>query len=221
MSAEQNNPLELWNRVCKTDPNHTKQADNGKYKFTCVDPQHQLHEATAMWGPYGGKWGLKELRYSHHEIDAKHTIVLNATFFCPQATFEVCADMPFRWNDDAYKKLLTAARSKSLSLLGFNADVFLGQYDDERYVQEMRNKYADQDELRVTMLNVIADCHSDAQLEKCRERVKNMYSNNTINKTLRDECLEAIDGWQPPQNGAPSKSEQEKIRQQELAEANQ
>ena len=41
--------LSLWNKVNVTSPEYTKQANNGRYKFTCVDPMWQtipagLHE---------------------------------------------------------------------------------------------------------------------------------------------------------------------------------
>jgi len=38
------------------------------------------------------------------------------------------------------KKATTDGITKCLSMLGFNADVFLGKFDDNKYVQELKNK---------------------------------------------------------------------------------
>ena len=46
--------------------------------------------------------------------------------------------------EDCRKKLLTDITTKALSFLGFNADVFLGQHDDNKYLsqvsEETKNK---------------------------------------------------------------------------------
>jgi hypothetical protein len=44
-----------------------------------------------------------------------------------------------RLDDDAPKKAMTDALTKGLSHLGVSADVFLGLYDDNKYVQSLKN----------------------------------------------------------------------------------
>ncbi|NEX63424.1 hypothetical protein [Noviherbaspirillum galbum] len=46
-------------------------------------------------------------------------------------------------DEEAPKKSLTDAMSKCLSLLGFGADVFLGRFDDNKYVNDAREVYKD------------------------------------------------------------------------------
>jgi hypothetical protein len=46
-----------------------------------------------------------------------------------------------RIDNDAFKKALTDALTKLLSHLGMNADVFLGMFDDNKYVAEMRERF--------------------------------------------------------------------------------
>ena len=41
---------------------------------------------------------------------------------------------------DALKKAGTDALTKCLSYLGFNADIFMGKFDDNKYVAEMDEK---------------------------------------------------------------------------------
>lgn len=217
MSDKQPNNLELWNSVCQTDPKHTKKANNGKYDFTAVDPQHQLQKATELFGPYGKAWGLKECHFRHHSVGEKEALILDAVFYYPDGEFEVYADMPYRWNDDAYKKITTLARSKALSTLGFNADVYLGQYDDEHYVKDMQAKYADEDQLRKMIFSAIRKASTAAILQSSRDRLDELRGNGAINKPLYDEGLQLISEQEKQlSNGAPPLDEQDAIRQQEI-----
>jgi hypothetical protein len=43
-------------------------------------------------------------------------------------------------DEDSVKKALTDAITKGLSYLGFNADVFLGKFDDNKYVQSLHDE---------------------------------------------------------------------------------
>ena len=44
-------------------------------------------------------------------------------------------------DDDCIKKVATDALTKGLSKLGFNADVFMGRFDDNKYVSTLETKY--------------------------------------------------------------------------------
>lgn len=195
MSDQHSTNMEIWRQVCETDPKHVKKVDI-RGGFTSPDPQIQLRRATELFGPYGTAWGIKQCQWGMIEQEPKWTMTLDAVFFYPGGQFEISVDMPFRANDDCRKKLLTAARSKALSLLGFNADIFIGQYDDERYVSDMRTKFADEDKLRETMLKAIRTSQTDDALAKCRERLDDLRGDNAINKTLYDEALQAIEEQQ-------------------------
>jgi len=46
-----------------------------------------------------------------------------------------------RIDDDFFKKVATDALTKGLSKLGFNADVFMGMFDDNKYVNQISDKY--------------------------------------------------------------------------------
>jgi uncharacterized short protein YbdD (DUF466 family) len=43
---------------------------------------------------------------------------------------------------DFAKKMETDALTKVLSKMGFNADVFMGRYDDNKYVEQMTREHA-------------------------------------------------------------------------------
>ena len=166
-SGEGQENLRLWKSVDKTPPNMTKLVSYGKRKYTTIDPQWQLRVATALWGPYGDRWGMRNLEYRFidiHDRDEKRTfmtssVVLKAEFFYPvngkEVSFEILNDDKWTSGDDTLKKLITNTRSKALSMLGFSADVFLGKFDDAKYVQTLKALYDDQDAFVSTIATAI------------------------------------------------------------------
>ena len=146
--------LELWNKVCKTDPSMTKQANVGGNKITAIKPQYQIKLATEQFGSYGKTWGFKsvELDYSllSHDI-----VIFKGLFFFPEGQFEILNSIKLfkdnaktKIDDDFAKKIETDALTKALSKLGFNADIFLGMYDDMRYVDSL-NQEKSQEQAKV------------------------------------------------------------------------
>ncbi len=130
--------LSLWESVSKTDPAFTKRCDQ-KGGFTSINPYYQIKEATNLWGPYGSAWGLKSINIQLH--DGYGFALLEAIFFCPDTEFFInnaidVVSSKGRKDPDFMKKLETDTITKALSRLGFNADVFLAQFDDLDYVAE-------------------------------------------------------------------------------------
>lgn len=160
--------MRIWDAVCETDPDYTKKVSLGPYKFTAIDAQYQIKRATEFWGPYGTTWGLRELDWTVVDHKDGSALVLKAEFYYPSeelekienpqhmggkggpefinrvikrvGSFEIASDMPYHPKKDCYKKLQTDLTTKALSKLGFNSDVFEGKFDDNRYVQEMRDR---------------------------------------------------------------------------------
>ena len=132
----------LWDKVSKTDPAHTKKVSQ-RGGFTAIDAYHQIHNATQEFGPVGTGWGWSILSYQVHEP----FIIVNLEFWHGNKSqhFAVfgCAELMGKRNDaDAPKKALTDAITKALSYLGFNADVFLGKFDDSKYVEQRQAQVA-------------------------------------------------------------------------------
>jgi len=159
--SEKKDNLELWNRVEKTDPLYTKEVGYGR-KFTSINAQYQVKNATMMFGLYGHKWGIKEIEYDvMSDLPNGEVLVLaKATFFYPWqeekligvATFPISSTIKMvtfnkskgelHLDDEWAKKIETDITTKALSKLGFNADVFLGRYDDNRYVNAVKEEFA-------------------------------------------------------------------------------
>ncbi len=129
--------MELWNKVCRTDPEHTKHV-NQRGGFTAIDAMYQIQEATKVFGPVGKGWGWDfELSYPSND-----TVVAIVELWHTDRTYTVKQVGQKSLNnnrgsdEDAVKKAVTDGLTKCLSYLGFNADVFLGMFDDNKYVEE-------------------------------------------------------------------------------------
>ena len=149
---EQIDNLSLWNKVEKTNPAHTKDAKIGQLSIKAINAQSQIKEATKQFGTYGNTWGLKNLKYSFMDIGTTKMAMLGAEFYYPSGEFEIHTTLKIAYmtqgangylkiDDDFMKKMETDVTTKALSKLGFNADVFMGLYDDNRYVNQMKEEF--------------------------------------------------------------------------------
>lgn len=137
---------EIWDKVCETNPNTTKEVSYGR-KFTAIDAYAQIHRATELFGPVGIGWGWTvEWDYSVPGVVGAD---IDFWFIDPKSNanrgnYHVSGGAPLKGDPnkdhDAKKKALTDAVTKALSYLGFNADVFLGKFDDNKYVEQMKQK---------------------------------------------------------------------------------
>tara|TARA_R110000851_G_scaffold120189_2_gene248420 strand:- start:3190 stop:3822 length:633 start_codon:yes stop_codon:yes gene_type:complete len=134
--------LKLWDSVCVTDPAMTKKANVGGNKITSIKPQYQIKMATEAFGPYGTTWGFSDIEYNY-SLEHYGLVVFKATFFFPEGEFVISNSIKIwkdnaktKLDDDFAKKCETDALTKALSKLGFNADIFMGYFDDMRYVEQ-------------------------------------------------------------------------------------
>jgi hypothetical protein len=147
MSTEKNN-LELWNKVEKTNPKYTKKAKIGGHEITSISPQYQIMMVTEQFGVYGQKWGFKNINLSYDLVEKLNLVVFKGTFFFPDGEFEIINSVKLYINnaltmvdDNFAKKIETDTLTKAISKLGFNADIFMGKFDDLRYVEEMNEQF--------------------------------------------------------------------------------
>ena len=139
--------LELWDSVDTTDPKYTKTV-NQRGGFTAIGAQYQLKRATEHFGPMGIGFGVRE--ESYHKYEDVGLVLYNATFWYKfrgeEGTFPVQSSIKYNYNnrvdDDFAKKLATDALTKGLSKLGFNADVFMGMFDDNKYVNQLKKDFS-------------------------------------------------------------------------------
>ena len=145
--------LWLWRINEQTDPAHTKPVKLGR-SFTAIDPHYQVKRATETFGPIGQGWGWRldesivQLQGKDGEVSLQKCVV--TIWYNDPKSGERCECGPVigmnllttggRVDEDAGKKAVTDALTKGLSYLGFSADVFMGLYDDSRYVDTLRKQ---------------------------------------------------------------------------------
>ena len=144
--------MKLWNLVSKTDPSHTKAVTFGR-KFTAIDAMYQIQTATEQWGSFGAQWGVRGENFIINTITPELVLLAyTAEFYYPEGVFPIHSSLTIlsrdknnnlKLDDEGYKKVATDALTKGLSKLGFNADVFLGKFDDNRYVSQMKEEFSE------------------------------------------------------------------------------
>lgn len=156
--------MRIWQSAKKTDPSATKANTQGGRKTTSINGYWMIQKATELWGPAGSAWGYEILdeRFDEgapiYDKETKqeqcktvmHTLKLGV--FYPGCTKPVVqfGHTPYIYQSkygpitdtEAPKKSLMDALKKCLSMLGFSADVFMGEFDDESYIEELRNEEA-------------------------------------------------------------------------------
>jgi len=131
--------MNLWNKVCVTDPDSTKKVEFGR-KFTAIDAHSQVKAATEQFGPAGQGWGWE---FGEPMFPGNDMVVIKCKLwtsspdqFIEQFGQKLMVNSKGKPDEDAFKKAATDGLTKSLSYLGFNADVFLGLFDDNKYVEK-------------------------------------------------------------------------------------
>ena len=145
-----NTNLELWNKVEKTNPKYTKKANVGGNNITSIAPQYQIKNVTEQFGIYGKTWGFKQLNFDYSLVSEFGLVVLDAVFFFPDGEFPIknaqklfMDNAKTKIDDNFAKKLETDTLTKAISKLGFNADIFLGLFDDVKYLTDVTKEFAD------------------------------------------------------------------------------
>lgn len=145
-----NTNLELWNKVEKTNPKYTKKANVGGNNITSIAPQYQIKNVTEQFGIYGKTWGFKQLNFDYTLASEFGLVILDAIFFFPDGEFPIknaqklfMDNAKTKIDDNFAKKLETDTLTKAISKLGFNADIFLGLFDDVKYLDAVTKEFAD------------------------------------------------------------------------------
>jgi len=155
--------LELWEKVQKTDPKHVKAITGKSYQGTSPKPHYLIHKATETFGPVGIGWGFQIVSERIEEGaggEKMHFAHVRVWYEWPNRNGEYVkgevehvggtqfsgirsSGKPFT-DEDAPKKSVTDALVKALSMIGFAGDIFMGRYDDSKYVNEMRQEFSDE-----------------------------------------------------------------------------
>lgn len=165
--AQAANKADIWGQAEKTDPKYTKEFNRGGgFKGTAINATYLAKRATEVFGPIGTGWGVEIV--NEEMLQGAPVIAGDGQILCHEIIHKVLVKF---WyvidgqrgelyqfgqtqfvgrnknglftDEEAPKKSLTDAMTKCMSLLGFGADVHLGLFDDNKYVNALRQEFAE------------------------------------------------------------------------------
>lgn len=144
--------LKIWEAHADIDPKFTKPITGKAYKGTSPNPQYVVRCLTELFGPVGIGFGwnviaedftklgdetLHWCRISFWHTDRANTF---ESYGQTKAAYPTSSGK-FMVDEDAPKKSLTDAIIKAASHIGIGANIFLGRWDDQKYVAEVNAEY--------------------------------------------------------------------------------
>lgn len=149
--------LDIWEKLGKTDPAHTKGFNRaGGFKGTAIKPIYTEQKMTEQFGPCGVGWGIDEPKFQvvpgndgQMAVYCWVSIWINYGDKVSAPIHGVGGDMVvvkqsagLRTDDEAFKKAFTDAVGNAMKHLGMSADVHMGLFDDNKYVSERKEEVA-------------------------------------------------------------------------------
>jgi hypothetical protein len=143
----------IWDRLGKTDPAHTKAfTRGGGFKGTAIKPMFSYRRMTEEFGPCGEGWGVGAPVFQVVPGPEGEVLVYcTASIWYgtrEHVVYGVGGDKAVGKNkfglvtdDEAFKKAFTDAVTNALKLIGVGADVHMGMFDDNKYVNSIRDDF--------------------------------------------------------------------------------
>jgi hypothetical protein len=147
---------DLWDRLGKTDPKHTKPFQrSGGFKGTAIKPIYSYRRMTEEFGPCGTGWGINAPTFQVVTgSDGEMLVYCTASIWYgdkDKVVFGVGGDKAvvkqsggLRGDDEAFKKAFTDGITNALKMIGVGADVHMGMFDDDKYVNSIKGEFADE-----------------------------------------------------------------------------
>lgn len=153
--APANTNTRIWDVLGKTDPAHTSSfSRSGGFKGTAMKPIWIVKRMTEQFGPVGEGWGMEKPEFQLVHTGPGDEIMVYCTvgvwhtdrshlFYGVGGDKVTASRKSGNFNsDEAFKMAYTDAVNNALKYLGVGADIHMGQFDDSKYVQEMRAEFA-------------------------------------------------------------------------------
>lgn len=144
------NTKAVWDNFKHTDPKFTKRF-RSKFgrELTTVDPMYQIMRMTEMFGPVGQGWTYTvSYNYTDKLVFAEVSVATDKNtegfwnYYGPVCSVQKLYRKTGALDDEAPKKAMTDALTKAFSHLGLCSDVFMGKFDNSKYVSELEEKYS-------------------------------------------------------------------------------
>ena len=147
--------LRHWDRFADIDPKFTKAITGKAYKGTSPNPQYVIKCLTEIFGPVGEGFGWEVVREDFTPLGDEilhwcrikfwHTDRSNAFDSYGQTKALMKTKNGLMSDEDAPKKSLTDAVIKAASHVGIASNIFLGRWDDQKYVAEINAEFRGQE----------------------------------------------------------------------------
>lgn len=197
--------LSLWKKYEDIDPKFTKPISGRDYGGTSPNPQYVIMCLTEMFGPCGKGFGwnvvaeeFKELngtylhwcriRFWWKDEDGVHSV---EEYGQTKAAY-VTSKGVNRVDEDAPKKSLTDAIIKGASHIGIAANIFLGRWDDQKYVAEVNREYRDEER---KSSNDHPPFNAKAAADRIKASINLQYEEASLNSLYKHEkqCIGDIE----------------------------
>jgi hypothetical protein len=147
-----NDNLKHWDHFADIDPKFTKPITGKAYKGTSPNPQYVIRCLTEMFGPVGLGFGWDVVAEAWEQVGGETIHWCRIKFWHTDRanTFDSYGQTRAAYttnngkslvDEDAPKKSLTDAVVKAASQVGVAANIFLGRWDDQKYVAEVNAEY--------------------------------------------------------------------------------
>lgn len=155
-------PMSIWNNLRTPDPRRTKTFKRaGGFTGTAITPLHIAERLTQIFGPCGLGWGFQVNQIDYVPAEAPEVVYVLVTLWWKldgvtnkgevgRAEIQHVGgtmlkkggkDGPARYDDEAVKAAVTDAIGKAATYIGAAADVYLGLFDDNKYVKDAQELF--------------------------------------------------------------------------------
>lgn len=160
--------MALWDKLRTPNPKYLKQfTRGGGFKGTAINSQYTLRALTEAFGPVGLGWRVHIISEA---VEEGAPIIVDKAVVGYEKVHMMMVRLDYRMEDEwvegpiqygqtmlvgtnkygpftdeeAPKKSLTDAIGKCAAVLGVSADIYLGLWDDNKYVNQAEQKYSSQ-----------------------------------------------------------------------------
>ena len=143
--------LRHWEKHADIDPRFTKPITGKAYKGTSPNPQYVIKCLTDIFGPVGEGFGWEVVAESFTPLGDEilhwcrikfwHTNRANSFDSYGQTKALMKTKNGMMSDEDAPKKSLTDAVIKAASHVGIASNIFLGRWDDQKYVAQVAQEH--------------------------------------------------------------------------------
>lgn len=206
--TKSNSNLATWERFADIDPAFTKPITGKAYRGTSPNPQYVVRCLTELFGPVGKGFGWEVVQEGFEPLGDEILHWCRIRFWhddrasCFESYGQTKALMKttngLKSDEDAPKKSLTDAIVKAASHLGIAANIFLGRWDDQKYVAEVDAGFRAKEEKPKPVSSAemkrgleaidqdLLDCKSIADVNKCAKIWASIMDRDGWSKDYRE-----------------------------------